>query len=104
MATFVIVHGAWGGGWEWSPWPISCAGTGTAPSRRLLPGWASAPICPRVNPSAGEWAGKAGGDPVAAGAARARDAGWVYREISVGHDPQVSDAEGIARLLTGLTG
>lgn len=19
MATFVIVHGAWGGGWEWSP-------------------------------------------------------------------------------------
>jgi len=19
MATFVIVHGGWGGGWEWSP-------------------------------------------------------------------------------------
>ena len=57
-----------------------------------------------MNPSAGEWAEQAGGDPVAAGAARARDAGWIYREISVGHDPQVFDAEGIARLLTGLTG
>lgn len=58
MATFVIVHGAWGGGWEWSP--------------------------------------------VAVGAARARDAGWVYREINVGHDPQVFDAEGTARLLMEL--
>ena len=36
------------------------------------------------------------------GAARARDAGWAYREISVGHDPQVLDAEGIARLLAEL--
>ncbi len=55
-----------------------------------------------VRCTAGEWAEQAGGDPVAAGAARARDAGWAYREISVGHDPQVFDDEGIARLLAGL--
>ncbi len=35
-------------------------------------------------------------------AARARDAGWVYREMNVGHDPQVFDAEGTARLLMEL--
>jgi hypothetical protein len=55
-----------------------------------------------VRCTAGGWAEQADGDPVAAGAARARDAGWAYREISVGHDPQVFDAEGIARLLTEL--
>ena len=32
----------------------------------------------------------------------ALDAGWVYREMSVGHDPQVFDAEGTARLLMEL--
>jgi len=46
--------------------------------------------------------GKLGRDPVAVGAARARDAGWVYREMNVGHDPQVFDAGGTARLLTEL--
>ena len=51
---------------------------------------------------ADEWAEQAGGDPVAASAARARDAGWPYREIGVGHDPQVFDADGIAKLLTEL--
>jgi pimeloyl-ACP methyl ester carboxylesterase len=55
-----------------------------------------------VRCTASDFAEQAGGDPVAASAARARDAGWAYREISVGHDPQVFDAEGIARLLTGL--
>jgi pimeloyl-ACP methyl ester carboxylesterase len=49
-----------------------------------------------------EWAAQLGGDPVAASAARARDAGWAYREIGVGHDPQVFDAEGIARLMIEL--
>jgi pimeloyl-ACP methyl ester carboxylesterase len=52
--------------------------------------------------TAGEFADELGGDPVAASAAHARDAGWTYREINVGHDPQVFDAEGIARLLIEL--
>jgi pimeloyl-ACP methyl ester carboxylesterase len=49
-----------------------------------------------------EWSEQLGGDPVAMAAARARDAGWAYREINVGHDPQVFDAEGIARLMIEL--
>jgi len=35
-------------------------------------------------------------------AAHAREAGWAYREINVGHDPQVFDAEGIARIMMEL--
>ena len=53
--------------------------------------------------TAGEQAAQLGGDPVAASAARAREAGWTYREIGVGHDPQVFDAEGIARLMIELS-
>jgi pimeloyl-ACP methyl ester carboxylesterase len=49
-----------------------------------------------------EYADVVGGDPVAAGAAHAREAGWPYREINVGHDPQVFDAEGVARILIEL--
>jgi hypothetical protein len=52
--------------------------------------------------TSGEYADKVGGDPVAVGAARAPQAGWPYREINVGHDPQVFDAEGIARLMIEL--
>ena len=52
--------------------------------------------------TADEWAEQPGGDPVAVAAAHARDAGWAYREINVGHDPQVFDAEGIARLMIEL--
>ena len=52
--------------------------------------------------TADEWAEQLGGDPVAVAAAHARDAGWAYREINVGHDPQVFDAEGIARLMIEL--
>jgi hypothetical protein len=37
-----------------------------------------------------------------AGAARALEAGWTYREINTPHDPQVFDAEGIARLMIEL--
>jgi pimeloyl-ACP methyl ester carboxylesterase len=43
-----------------------------------------------------------GGDPVAAGAARARREGWIYRTLPVPHDPQVFDPAGIARALTQL--
>src|SRR5262249_17649147 len=46
-----------------------------------------------VRCTASEWADALGGDPVAAAAARARDAGWTYREIHVPHDPQVFDPE-----------
>jgi hypothetical protein len=37
-----------------------------------------------------EWAAQLGGDPVAAAAAHALEAGWTYREINVGHDPRCS--------------
>ena len=53
--------------------------------------------------TAGGYAEQAGGDPVAAGAAHALEAGWTYREINTPHDPQVFDAEGIARLMIELT-
>lgn len=49
-----------------------------------------------------EYAEEAGGDPVAPGAAHALEAGWAYREISTPHDPQVFDAEGVARLMIEL--
>ena len=55
-----------------------------------------------VRCTTGEYAKQAGGDPVAGAAAHALEAGWTYREISVGHDPQVFDAEGIARLMIEL--
>jgi hypothetical protein len=55
-----------------------------------------------VRCTTGEWAGQLGGDPVAVAAAHALEAGWTYREINVGHDPQVFDAEGIARLMMEL--
>jgi pimeloyl-ACP methyl ester carboxylesterase len=51
---------------------------------------------------AGDFEEQLGGDLVAAAAARALEAGWTYREINVGHDPQVFDAEGIARLMIEL--
>lgn len=55
-----------------------------------------------VRCTAGQYAQELGGDPMATAAARARDAGWVYRQFNTGHDPQVFDAEGIARLLIEL--
>jgi len=111
MATFVIVHGAWGGGWAGSvPEAVRQdylsrirahpAATFTEPV--VLTGALDSVPRAFVRCTAGGFAEQAGGDPVAAGAARARDAGWAYREISVGHDPQVLDAEGIARLLAEL--
>jgi pimeloyl-ACP methyl ester carboxylesterase len=55
-----------------------------------------------VRCTASEYAEQLGGDPVAMAAARALEAGWIYREINVGHDPQVFDADGIARLMIEL--
>src|SRR5690348_7995502 len=55
-----------------------------------------------VRCTAGEYAEEAGGDPVAAGAAHALEAGWTYQEINTPHDPQVFDAEGIAQLMIEL--
>lgn len=37
------------------------------------------------------WTGSAGGDPIAAAAARARAEGWLYRELPLGHDPHLFD-------------
>lgn len=45
------------------------------------------------------WAEQVAGDPVAAGAERARSLGWMYRELPVRHDPQVFDPGGTARVL-----
>ncbi|MEO5840647.1 MAG: alpha/beta fold hydrolase [Acidimicrobiales bacterium] len=42
------------------------------------------------------------GDPIEAGAARARAEGWAYREIATLHDPQVFDPVGIAAILAEL--
>ena len=55
-----------------------------------------------VRCTAGQYAQELGGDPMAAAAARARDAGWAYRQINTLHDPQLFDAEGIARLMIEL--
>ena len=55
-----------------------------------------------VSCTTGNYAEQVGGDPVAVAAAHAREAGWTYREIPVGHDPKVFDAEGIARLMIEL--
>jgi pimeloyl-ACP methyl ester carboxylesterase len=55
-----------------------------------------------VRCTTGGYAEQLGGDPVAVAAARALEAGWTYREINVGHDPQVFDAEGVARLMIEL--
>ena len=65
---------------------------------------AAAEAVPRayIRCTAAGYAERMGGDPVAIAAERARAAGWTYREIAVGHDPQVFDPEGIARLLTDL--
>ena len=42
------------------------------------------------------------GDPIAAVAARAADAGWAYRELAAPHDPHVVDPTGTARVLHEL--
>jgi pimeloyl-ACP methyl ester carboxylesterase len=55
-----------------------------------------------VRCTSGGYAAELGGDPMAVAAARAREAGWTYREMNVGHDPQAFDAEGIARLMIEL--
>lgn len=43
-----------------------------------------------------------GGDPIAPIAARARDAGWPYRELRAPHDPQLTDPVGTANALHEL--
>ena len=49
-----------------------------------------------------DFTGQLGSDPIEAGAARARDEGWPYRELAVPHDPQVYDPVGTAELLDEL--
>ena len=51
---------------------------------------------------AGEFADELGGDPIEACAARARAAGWPYRELTAPHDPQVFNPSGLAVLLAEL--
>jgi pimeloyl-ACP methyl ester carboxylesterase len=69
----------------------------------LAGGWDTVPKA-FVRCTTTAWTEQVAGDPVAAGAARAREAGWPYRELPVAHDPQLYDPEGIARLLLELGG
>lgn len=50
----------------------------------------------------GDFAEELGGDPIAPSAARARAEGWIYRELSSPHDPQVFNPVGLATLLDEL--
>jgi pimeloyl-ACP methyl ester carboxylesterase len=50
----------------------------------------------------GEFADTLGGDPIEAVAARAREAGWPYRELAAPHDPQIYNPDGLAVLLEEL--
>jgi hypothetical protein len=43
-----------------------------------------------------------GGDPIAPMAARARAAGWPYRELTAPHDPHLFDPAGTAAVLHEL--
>ena len=42
--NFVLVHGAWHGGWAWQPVATGCAPLGTGCGRRPAPGSASTTI------------------------------------------------------------
>jgi pimeloyl-ACP methyl ester carboxylesterase len=44
-----------------------------------------------------------GGDPIVPAAARARDEGWLYRELFAPHDPQLTDPVGTAAVLDELS-
>lgn len=70
---------------------------------RLTEAWESVPKA-FIRCTTTSWTEEVAGDPVADGAARALNAGWTYRELAVAHDPQLFDAEGIARLLMELGG
>ena len=48
-------------------------------------------------------AGGPEGDPIEASAVRARQEGWVYRELEAPHDPQTFDPTGIAAVLDDLS-
>ena len=43
-----------------------------------------------------------GGDPIEPIAARARAAGWIYRELNAPHDPHLFDPAGTAAILHEL--
>jgi alpha-beta hydrolase superfamily lysophospholipase len=46
--------------------------------------------------------GQADGDPIEAGAARARAEGWPYRELDAPHDPQLFEPAGLTEVLHDL--
>jgi hypothetical protein len=50
----------------------------------------------------GALGGRDDGDPIEAGAARARAEGWPYRELDAPHDPQLFDPAGLAGVLHDL--
>ena len=55
-----------------------------------------------VRCTAGNLAESSAGDPIAAMAARAQRDGWLYRELTAPHDPQLTDPLGTASILHDL--
>ncbi len=79
MAT--LVHGAWGGDWELTP-----------VARMLRARGHEVAAMPPTS----------GAIRIAPVAARARAAGWIYRELALPHDPHVFDPDGVAAVLDEL--
>lgn len=122
MATFVIVHGAFGGGWEWVAIPdVVLPPVGLIPETRrahYIARLRPQPVASFTEPvaltgaierlprvflrcTAGNLAA-AGGDPIGPMGARARTEGWPYRELAAPHDPHLFDPAGTAALLNDL--
>lgn len=81
MATFVLIHGGWDGGWAWRAIATTLRTGGTY----VL------------------YTAKAAQDPLvpimARMAERARAAGWQYRELATGHFPELDQPQEVAHLL-----
>ena len=91
MATFVIVHGAWSGGWAWGPVARELRGAG---ARHLPRTFVRFTAKPPDDPQAPIF------DAMAA-RVRAED-GWTYREVAFDHAPQFTHPRELARLLLEL--
>jgi hypothetical protein len=125
----VIVHGGWGGGWEWTEVARSLRERGhdvftptlTGMGERAHLGHPQVGLSTHVEDvvavtGAIDSVGRAfvrctgdelghdlGGDPIVPAAARARREGWLYRELVAPHDPQLADPVGTATALHELT-
>ena len=125
---FVIVHGGFGGGWEWTPVAQTLRESGHVVFTPTLSGMGErshlGPGLGRNQPVAtftepihltGSVARvprafirctghelDVGGDPIEPMAARARTEGWPYRELRAPHDPHLFDPTATAATLEEL--